>query len=157
MVLLALNLTRWLTLLLLSAILLKEQRIKKFVDDLTMMEVVNLKENLVQKLPTIGPLNFHERHGLDLPRERSILQHKLDDLLQFTNKNKMMINAKKTNIMPFNFTKSLDFIPNLSFPGGDQLNVIYQTKLVGVVVNSPSAGVPIVSTRSQMLQENFGC
>ena len=109
---------------------------KKFVDDLTMMEVVNLKENLVQKLPTIGPLNFHERHGLDLPQERSILQHKLDDLLQFTNKNKMMINAKKTNIMPFNFTKSLDFIPNLSFPGGDQLNVIYQTKLVGVVVDS---------------------
>ena len=46
-----------------------------------------------------------------------------------------MINAKKTNIMPFNFTKTLDFIPNLSFPGGDQLNVIYQTKLVGVVVD----------------------
>ena len=109
---------------------------KKFVDDLTLLEVINLKGSLIAKEPFIGPPNFHERHGLCLPPEKTILQHKLEDLLRFTTDNEMKINAKKTNIIPFNFTKSMDFIPELSFPGGKQLDVVYQTKLVGVVVDS---------------------
>ena len=54
----------------------------------------------------------------------------------FTKENQMKVNMKKTKIIPFNFTKTRDFIPELSFPGGDSLEVIYQTKLVGVIVDS---------------------
>ena len=108
---------------------------KKFVDDLTMLEHVNLSK-LVPKDPFIGPLNFHERHGLYLPANETILQHKLKDLLDFTRTNQMKINMKKTKILPFNFSKTKDFVPELSFPGGENLEVIYQTKLVGVIVDA---------------------
>ena len=117
---------------------------KKFVDDLTLLEHVKLKENMVRRHPFIGPLNFHERHGLVVPAETTILQHKLKDLLEFTAKKKMKINMKKTKVIPFNFTKSMDFIPELSFPGGDNLEVIYQTKLVGVIIDSSLSWGPHV-------------
>ena len=117
---------------------------KKYVDDLTMMEHVSLKKNLVPKSTSIGPLNFHERHGLFLPPEKTILQHKLEDLLNFTSKNLMKINMKLTKVIPFNFTKSLDFTPSLSFPGSCPLEVIYQTKLVGVIVDSSLSWGPHV-------------
>ena len=117
---------------------------KKFVDDLTILEHLSLKPNLVPREPSIGPLNFHERHGLHLPPENCILQHKLEDLLSFTEENHMRINLKKNKIMPFNFTKTKDFIPELSFPGGDPLDVIYQTKLVGVIIDSSLSWGPHV-------------
>ena len=109
---------------------------KKFVDDLTLLEHIKLEKNLVLKENFIGPLNFHERHGFMVPANKTILQHKLEDLLKFTDDNKMKINLKKTKVIPFNFSKTKDFIPELSFPGGEPLEVIYQTKLVGVIVDS---------------------
>ena len=56
---------------------------KKFVDDLTMLEVISLRD-LIPKETFIGPLNYHERHGFFLPKEKTITQHKLQDLLAFT-------------------------------------------------------------------------
>ena len=117
---------------------------KKYVDDLTLLEVLKLKGFLIPKDSFIGPLNFHERHNLHLPPVKTILQHNLRDLLSFTEENKMKINLKKTKIIPFNFTKTMDFIPELSFPGGDPLEVIYQTKLVGVIVDSTLSWGPHV-------------
>ena len=38
--------------------------------------------------------------------------------------------------MPFNFTKRSDFLPQLSFPGGEPLEVIYSTRLLGVIITS---------------------
>ena len=94
---------------------------KKYVDDLTLLEVVKLKGLLIPKESFIGPLNFHERHNLQLLPENTILQHKLQDLLCFTDANEMKINLQKTKIIPFNFTKTMDFIPALSFPFGSHL------------------------------------
>ena len=45
-------------------------------------------------------------------------------------------NYKKTKILPFNFTKKSDFLPQLSFPGGEPLEVIYTTRLLGVIISS---------------------
>ena len=84
----------------------------------------------------IGPLNYHERCGLLLPPDKSILQHKLADIQQFTQRNMMMVNKKKTMVMPFNFTLKYDFIPWLNCPGEDPLKVIYETKLLGVTLTS---------------------
>ena len=48
----------------------------------------------------------------------------------------MLFNFKKTKVIPFNFSKTKDFIPRLSFPSSEPLEVVYQTKLVGTVISS---------------------
>ena len=48
----------------------------------------------------------------------------------------MLVNMKKSMVMPFNFTTNYDFIPWLNFPGEEPLNVIYETKLLGVTIRS---------------------
>ena len=94
---------------------------KKYVDDLSLLEAVDLTTALVHFTPIIGPPNIHEVPGLALPPDLSILQHQLADLAVFTEKNKMKINHKKTKILPFNFTKKYDFLPQLHFPNMNPL------------------------------------
>ena len=48
----------------------------------------------------------------------------------------MKINAKNTKIIPFNFSKKFYFLPQLCFPESDPLEVIYTTRLLGVIVTS---------------------
>ena len=109
---------------------------KKYVDDLTLLEAINLRLALTKSVPTIGPRNFHEQSGLILPPDKSILQHQLADLLRFTEEHHMKINRKKTKILVFNPSKKLDFLPQLNFPGESPLEVIYSTKLLGVTLSS---------------------
>ena len=109
---------------------------KKYVDDLTLLESINLKSCLIPSTPIIGPPNLHEQPGLQLQTDQSVLKHQLSDLLKFTNKNKMKINFKKTKILPFNLSKKFDFLPQLGFPNCEPLEVIYETKLLGVTLSS---------------------
>ena len=94
---------------------------KMYIDDLSLLEIIKLKSALVPTPASIGPPNLHEQPGLTLPPNRSILQHQLADLKEFTDRNKMKINVKKTKIMPFNTTKQLDFLPQLSFSNSSPL------------------------------------
>ena len=48
----------------------------------------------------------------------------------------MKINNKKTKIIPFNFSKKFDFLPQLHFPNHDPIEVIYETRLLGVTITS---------------------
>ena len=109
-----------------------------------MLESIKLKTVLLNANPIIGPLNYHEQPGLHLLPEDSILQHQLADLLNFTEKNKMRVNCKKTKIIPFNTTKKYDFLPLLSFPNSDPLEVIYETRLLGVIITSNLSWQPHV-------------
>ena len=111
---------------------------KIYIDDLSILESIDLRKLLIPiGVDIIGPQNYHERCGLFLPVHNSILQHKLEDMQQFTNQNLMMINKKKTVIMPFNFSRNYDFIPRLNFPGDEvPLDVTYETKLLGVIIRS---------------------
>ena len=109
---------------------------KKYVDDLSLLEVVDLKTKLVPAPTIIGPRNIHESSGLHLPADKSILQHQLNDLANFTEENKMKINEKKSKVIPFNFSQKYDFVPQLSFPNSDHLEVIYQTRLLGLIIES---------------------
>ena len=116
-----------------------EKTMKKiYIDDLSILDSINLRNSLLPISPTfIGPMNYHEGCQKYLPLDQSILQHKLEDMQNFTNKNLMLINKKKTMIMPFNFCKTYDFVPALKFPGEEEpLNVIYETKLLGVTIRS---------------------
>ena len=114
----------------------KKTKKKKYVDDLSMLEAIDLKVALVPSPTIIGPPNRHEVPCLSLPAENSVLQHQLADLANFTFENKMKINQKKTKIIPFNFSKKYDFLPQLNFPGCDYLEVIYETQLLGITLTS---------------------
>jgi hypothetical protein len=108
---------------------------ESYIDDLTLLEKISLSD-LVEKPRIIGPPPFHGRFHLTLPPERSILQHQLEDLQDYTVANSMIINSKKTKCIPFNNSQSKDFMPELSLGGSELLEVIYQLKLVGVIVTS---------------------
>ena len=88
-----------------------------------MLESLNLKMSLVPSPTIIGPMNRHETCGLHLPVENSVLHHQLADLAEFTDKNMMKINTKKSKITSFNPTKMYDFLPQLYFPHCNPLEV----------------------------------
>ena len=90
---------------------MKKTEKKLYIDDLTELEAVDLK-SLVPIEPFIGPLNYHERCGLSLPPEKSILQHKLADMQRFTKENMMLINKKKTAIMALTFLQVATLFPD---------------------------------------------
>ena len=87
---------------------------KKYKDDLSVLEAIDLKSMLVPSNPIFGATKLHEIPGLHLPHEQSILQYQLADLLEFTEANKMKINSKKMKIIPFNLSKKNDFLPQLN-------------------------------------------
>ena len=47
----------------------------------------------------------------------------------------MLLNSKKTKCLPFTNSITKDFMPELSLEEGTYLEVIYQMKLVGLVIN----------------------
>ena len=108
---------------------------KSFVDDLTLLEKISLSK-LQTKERIIGPLNFHDRFSLFLPPSLSILQHQLDDLKIFTQEHSMKLNSRKTKCMPYINSRTRDFMPQLSLESDSFLEVIYELKLVGLVLTS---------------------
>ena len=48
----------------------------------------------------------------------------------------MLINCKKTKIIVFNTSTKYAFEPELSFPGGEQLEVVQQARLLGVQISN---------------------
>ena len=108
---------------------------KSFVDDLTLLEKISLKK-LKLKERIIGPLNFHDRFSLELLACDSILQHQLEDLKVYTLEHSMKLNSQKTKCMPYNNSKTKDFMPQLKLEEDSFLEVIYEIKLVGLVLTS---------------------
>ena len=127
---------------------------KKYVDDLTLLEAICLKL-LVRAPLIIGPPNLHEIQGFVLPPDQSVLQHQLSDLCAFTKENKMKINFKKSKIMPFNLSKSFDFLPQLHFPDCEPMDVIYETKLLGVIISSNLSWSPQVDYITSRATKNL--
>ena len=48
-------------------------------------------------------------------------------------------------MIPFNISKKFDFLPQLHFPGEEPLEVIYQTKLLGVTLSSDLSWSPHIN------------
>ena len=107
----------------------------KFLDDLSLAETISLKDVLEPSPSIIGPPNYHDRSGLSLPPERSRLQVRLNELKDFVDSAEMKVATSKTFIMPFNFTRKFSFTPHLTYDG-EELDVIYSTKLLGVYLTS---------------------
>ena len=108
---------------------------KMFIDDLTLLEKISLSQ-LEEKLRIIGPQDFPDCFNLTMPAHKSALQHQLADLKQFTANHSMKLNSKKTKCLPFINSKTKDFMPQISLEEGKYLEVIYQLKLVDLVITS---------------------
>ena len=94
----------------------------------------NLLLNLKEKDKIIGPLDFHDRFNFTMPEEYSILQHQLDDLVQYTDQHHMVLNQRKTKCLPFINSRTKDFMPQLRLNSEEYLEVIYSLKLVGLII-----------------------
>ena len=86
----------------------------KFVDDLSILEIVNLltvgitSYNIKQQIPSDIP-----SHNQFIPPELLQSQVWLDKIDEWTENQKMMINGKKTKPMIFNVTEKFQFTTRL--------------------------------------------
>ena len=110
----------------------------KYIDDLSVLTAIDLKASLTAD-PTHRPrpFTFNERTQQILMAEGNQMHEMLTSLKEFTTDNLLKIKEKKSSVMKFNFSRSNDFPPELIIEGfQDQLQVINETKLLGVILTS---------------------
>ena len=106
----------------------------KFVDDLSILEIVNLLTvgltsfNIKHQVPTDIP-----HHNQFIPSENLKSQEWLDSIDEWTENQKMMINEKKTKTMIFNFTENFQFTTRIRLKDAN-IEVIKSTRLLGTMV-----------------------
>ena len=110
----------------------------KFIDDAIQACAVNLKKGLLKIYTTIHPrpLEYAVHTGYRLIPEENTLQQDLDSLNNFTTKNLMTINKKKTEIIKFNFRTSCDFPPIFTIGKSEPLKIVTETKILGITLSS---------------------
>ena len=111
----------------------EEERFK-FLDDLSILEVVNLltigisSYNVKQHVPSDVPVD----NGYIDPNSLKSQQY-LDAICTWTDKQKMKLNIKKSNIMIFNPTHKFKFATRLKL-NDVTLPIINKTKLLGTII-----------------------
>ena len=108
----------------------------KFVDDLTVLEIVNLLKigissfNIKNQVPNDIP-----QHNQYTPPENLMSQKYIDSISKWTTDQKMKINSEKTKTMLFNYTNNYQFTTRLKL--NDQvLETVNETKLLGTIITS---------------------
>ena len=114
---------------------LSEKDRYKFIDDLSILELINLVSiglssyNLKQQVPSdIQASNMY------IPPINMQTQKSLDKICDWTKKKKMLINPEKTKYMIVNFTKNYQFSTRLNLEG-KLIQQINQTRLLGIIVD----------------------
>ena len=107
----------------------------KYVDDMSVAESVNLKENLVTDPDRQQPDNYHARTGHRLPQEKSAVYQQLLDTVDYAENNQMKINVKKTKLMIFNPCTSVDFMPDFKIDGQD-IELVEEMRLLGLIITT---------------------
>ena len=109
----------------------------KYVDDLTVVEAVDMKNQLdpfpIELRPQPDP--YHSRTGHQLKPEKSRVYDQIIRTKEYATENKMKINLKKTKLMLFNPCRSRDFMPDFKLDGAE-LELVEETKLLGVIIRS---------------------
>ena len=104
------------------------------IDDLSVLEIVNLLTvgmtsfNLKQQVPNDIPV-----HNQFIPADNLESQKWLDNINAWTQKQKMMLNEKKTKTMIFNYTRNYQFTTRLCV-NDKPLEVINSTRLLGTII-----------------------
>ena len=107
----------------------------KFIDDLSVLEIVNLlivgitSFNLKQQVPSDIPL-----HNQFVPAEHLESQKWLNTINDWTINQKMLINVKKTKTMIFNYTHNYKFTTRLRI-NNEPIDVITSTRLLGTIIS----------------------
>ena len=105
-------------------------------DDLTILEVVNLLTvgitsfNVKIQVPTDIPT-----HNQFIPPENLESQGWLDNINEWTENQKMMVNGKKTKTIIFNFTERFQFTTRLKLKN-QAIQVIDSTRLLGTIISN---------------------
>ena len=106
----------------------------RFLDDLSLLEIINLltvglaSYNIKLQVPSdIG------KHNQYIPANNLKSQQWLDWISDWTKKQKMKINVRKTKCMVFNYSNKYQFSPRLEIDG-EQIEVIDRTQLLGTVI-----------------------
>ena len=108
----------------------------KFVDDLSILEVINLLTvgissfNLKSQVPTDIPL-----HNQFIPPENLRSQAWMDEIDNWTENQQMIINQKKTKTMIFNYTENHQFTTRLLLKN-EIVEVIDSTRLLGTIITN---------------------
>ena len=71
-----------------------------------------------------------------VPEHKNRLQSEALSLQQFANEHKMIINQKKTKVAIFNTQKNIDILPEISFNGIDNIEVVDQHRLLGQILTT---------------------
>ena len=87
----------------------------KYVDDMTMAQSINLKDELEndQNRKWTKPAMKRDRHEQCLPLEKNQMQVDMNQLCNYANENEMRLNTGKTKTMLFNTAKNWDFLPEI--------------------------------------------
>ena len=115
---------------------LKEDGKFKFIDDLSFLEIIYLVNvgiasyNIYAHVPSDVPT-----HNQIISKENLKSQEFLSKINNWTEKQKMKLNDKKTKNMIFNFSKKNQFITKLSV-NDNNLEVVEETKLLGTVLTN---------------------
>ena len=119
-----------------SADCVEEDNRYKFVDDLTILEIINLLTvgltsfNLKSQVPSDIP-----DHNQYIPPHNLKSKEHLNNINLWTQNQKMMINQKKTKTMIFNFTHNYQFTTRLQL-NGENIDVVPETKLLGTIIQN---------------------
>ena len=106
----------------------------KFIDDLSILEIVNLI--------TIGLSSFNVKAQVptDIPEHNQFIsstnlktQEWLNTINEWTINQKMLVNEKKTKAIIFNFTNNYQFTTRLSINNKD-IDIIDSTRLLGTII-----------------------
>ena len=108
----------------------------KFVDDLTVLEKINLliagMSSFNCKLTVPSDIPSHNQY---IPAANLQSQHYLNNIKDWTDKQKMILNQQKTKAMIFNFTDKYQFGTRLEL-NDEYLEVVEKSKLLGVVITN---------------------
>ena len=106
----------------------------KFVDDLTVLEKINLL--------IVGISCFNSKLSVpnDIPEHNQYIagsnlksQEYLEQIKEWTDQQKMILNLKKTKCMVFNFTENYQFGTRLQLKD-ENLEIVDRAKLLGVII-----------------------
>ena len=117
-----------------SADCVKPENRFKFVDDLTVLEKINLlitglsSINCKMSVPNDLPI-----HNQFISPEHLKSQQYITEIKEWTDNQKMILNAKKTKVMIFNFTNNYQFTTRLAL-NNENIDVVKQAKLLGVLI-----------------------
>ena len=117
-----------------SADCVEEENRFKFVDDLTVLEKINLL------ITGLSSFNCKASVPNDVPSHNQFIspdhlksQKYINEIREWTKSQKMILNAKKTEVMIFNFSKNHQFTTRLALEN-QHLEVVEKAKLLGVLI-----------------------